>query len=116
MKLRTINEAAAALNTTREKLRRGVQSGLYPSMAWGTRTLVDIDVLGPMLEEERARDNMASTNECAAQIGISPITLRKMAEQGVVPSARRGGYNRYCFDVEAVKEALRKRMTNQPQK
>ena len=114
MKMRTINEAAGELGITRHRLNSGIRDGRYPSMQWGSRKLVDVDALRPIVEAEKTREGMVRIQECADLIGVSATTLRNMLHKGIVPYERRGQY--FYFDVDAVKEALRQRMTNQPQK
>lgn len=112
MKLRTLNEAAAALGVTRRKLREGIRKGLYPAIQWGNRLLVDVDELGPIIEAERQRKaeraDMIGLRECADAIGLSAETLRRMAVAGLVPYERSGRY--YRFRLEDVENAIRNGM------
>lgn len=110
MKMRTLNEAAAELGTTRMKLRAAVLAGTIPHLKWGNRYLVDVDVVGPMLREcEPGADGTLSLIECAEQIGLAPDALRRMALAGLVPYRRSGRY--YRFVLADVQAAIRKEMT-----
>jgi len=109
MKLRTLNEAVAELGTSRMRLRRGIQAGKYPCLQWGNRMLVDIDVLGPMLEAEDA-DSTIGVAECAERVGLSASTLRRMAQKGLIPCEMEN--NHYRFRLHDVESAL-KQMMNQ---
>ena len=109
MRMRTLNEAAGELGTTRDKLRRGIIAGRYPSMKWGNRTLVDVDVLRPLLDAEKGEGHMVRIQECAEQIGMSQGTLRRMANSGLVPCERRGAW--FYFNPAEVQAAIEKRMT-----
>lgn len=112
MKLRTINEAARALGISVTRLRRGIAAGKYPSVQWGNRALVDLDVLGPILEEERQREAAEGTvglRECAEAIGVSQDALRRMALAGLVPYQRGGRF--YRFRIQDVEAAIRGKMT-----
>lgn len=103
MRMRTLNEAAAELGTTRDKLRRGIASGKYPSLNWGNRYLVDVDVLGPLLKREAEAQNTIGITECAEQLGLSVDVLRRMTRSGLIPYERKGRYYRYRLaDVEAA--------------
>lgn len=108
MKMRTLNEAAAELGTTRERLRRGILAGKYPCLQWGNRRLVDIDVLGPMLAAEDAANDTIGITECAKTLGLSPDALRRMARQGLVPYEMKGKY--YRFRLHEVEAALQRMM------
>ena len=111
MKLRTLNEAAEALGTNRTRLRKGVVDGRYPCLKWGNRYLVDLEVVGPIIEEEDARnsDPSLSLRACAEAIGVKPTTLKRMVESGMVPCRRSGGH--YCFRLREVLTALDDLMT-----
>ena len=106
MKLRTLNEAAAALGTNRARLRRGVLDGRYPHIKWGNRYLVDLDALQTIIEQEDAdkAEPCLGLRECAAEIGVSPSVLRRMALDGVVPCRITG--HRYQFRASDVIRAL----------
>lgn len=113
MKLRTLNEAAEELGTNRTRLRNGVIEGRYPYLKWGNRYLVDVDRLAGILEREeeaKGRD-MVGLRACAAEIGVQPSALRRMAEAGFVPCRTAGG--RYRFRVRDVKKALEERMNQE---
>lgn len=110
MKMRTLNEAAAELGTTRDRLRRGVVSGKYPALSWRNRYLVDVDELGPILAAEDEAKNTIGIKECAEQLGLSADVIRRMARSGVVPYERQGRY--YRFRLKEVEAAIRKQMAD----
>lgn len=108
MKMRTLNEAAAELGTTRDRLRRGVASGRYPALSWRNRYLVDVDALGPILAAEDEAQNTVGANECAELLGLSADVIRRMARSGLIPYERQGRY--YRFRLKDVETAIRKQM------
>lgn len=102
------------LGISRQRLRDGIREGRYPALQWSGRTMVDVDMLRPIIEaeEQLRRDEAArltGLKTAAAAIGVSADALKRMAEAGVVPSVRRGRY--WMFDLEQVEEAIRNRMT-----
>ena len=111
MKLRTLNEAAEALGTNRTRLRKGVVDGRYPCLKWGNRYLVDLDVVGPIIDDEDARkgEPTLSLRACAEAIGLKPATLKGMVESDMVPCQRSGGH--YAFRLRDVLAALGDLMT-----
>lgn len=112
MRIRTLNEAADALGTNRARLRRGVLDGRYPYFKWGNRYLVDLDTLGPIIEQEDAEKDepRIGLRECAAEIGVTPGVLRRMVLDGIVPCRIVGGH--YQFRAREVIMALNSRMEN----
>lgn len=112
MKLRTITEAAKTLGIPEYRLRRGIAAGKYPSMKWGSRRLVDVEALGPIIAEERRREadeGNVGLKECAKAIGVSADVLYRMAVEGLVPFTRAG--RAYRFRIKDVEAAIRKNMT-----
>ena len=112
MRLRTPAEAVEELGITRRQLRDGIRAGKYPAIEWGARHLVDLDVLGPIVQAEQeaaeAERALLTLKECAKRLGIPAGTLRKMTVLGIVPSRRtKKGYR---YELEAVEEALEKMM------
>lgn len=108
MKMRTLNEAAQELGTTRAYLRTGVLSGKFPCYRWGNRYLVDLDIIGPIVAAEKNTADTISAKDCALAIGLTPDALLRMAKAGVVPYHREGRY--YRFRVAEVEAALREGM------
>lgn len=108
MKMRTLNEAAAELGTTRDRLRRGVVSGKYPALNWRNRYLVDVDALRPILAAEDEAQNTVGVHECAELLGLSADVIRRMARSGLIPHERQGRY--YRFRLKDVEDAIHKRM------
>lgn len=108
MKIRTLNEAAAELGTTRDRLRRGIAAGKYPFMTWGNRYLVDVDLIAPILAAEDEAKNTIGIKECAEQLGLSVDVIRRMARSGLIPYEQKGRY--YRFRLSEVEAAIRKQM------
>lgn len=113
MSIRSVTEAARLLGVTRYRLLEGIKAGRYPAMRFEGRLMVDIDALREIIRKEdqqRAKDAGRKLNlkQCAAAIGLSTGTLRRMAEAGAVPGSKRGRY--WMFDLNAVKAAINKNM------
>lgn len=108
MRIRTLNEAAAELGTTRDRLRRGIAAGKYPFLNWGNRYLVDVELLEPILAAEDEAKNTIGIKECAEQLGLSVDVIRRMARSGLIPFEQQGRY--YRFRLNDVEAAIRKQM------
>ena len=110
MKMRTLNEAAEALGTTRHRIRRGIQAGRYPSMQWGSRLLVDLDVLEPIIRSEDAEaEKTVGIGQLSELTGLPPTTIRRMCKQGVLPYTK-DKQSRYKFRPSEVLAALQNMM------
>lgn len=110
MKMRTLNEAADALGTTRHRLRRGIEAGRYPAMKWGTRLLVDLDVIEPIVRAEDAEaEKTVGIGELSQLTGLPPATIRRMCKQGLIPYAQ-DKRTRYRFRPSQVVAALQNMM------
>ncbi|MEG1515881.1 MAG: hypothetical protein RSD95_13410 [Clostridia bacterium] len=106
MKFMTITEAARALEVERYRIQRRVNDGLFPFVRVGKRELVDIDVIGPLLEAERS-DGMGIA-EVSAVTGLSASAIRRAIRDGWMPAEIKNG--RYRIDLQAVRDAISKRM------
>lgn len=110
MKMRTLNEAAEALNTTRHRLKRGIDAGRYPSMRWGSRLLVDLDVVGPIVEAENAEaEKTVGIGELSELTGLPPATIRRMCREGMLPFTQ-DKRTRYRFRPSEVMAAIQNMM------
>ena len=110
MKMRTLNEAAEALGTTRHRLRRGIDAGRYPQLKWGNRVLVDLDVIGPIIQAEDAEaEKTVGIGELSELTGLPPTTIRRMCKQGVLPYTK-DKQSRYKFRPSEVLAALQNMM------
>ena len=113
MKLMTCREASMQLTeygVTLSRLKRGCMSGKYPYLRIGNRVLVDLDVLLPLVAEERDNRELLSTSELSLRIGLSETTIRRAVAEGWMPCKVVGRNNR--FDLEAVQAAIAERMSN----
>lgn len=113
MRLKTMTEAAKLLGVSRRRLKAGIDDGRYPSLRFGSRIMVDVDVLRPIIFKEnraeaQAQGRMMGLRACAKEIGVSEWTLKAMAETGLVPCRKKGRY--WMFDPDAVKRAIRTNM------
>lgn len=91
MKLMTCREASLQLTeygVTLSRLKRGCMSGKYPYLRIGNRVLVDLDVLLPLVAEERDNRELLSTSELSLRIGLSETTIRRAVAEGWIYDAR----------------------------
>lgn len=110
MKMRTLNEAAEALGTSRHRLRRGIDAGRYPAMKWGTRLLVDLDVIGPIVKAEDAEaEKTVGIGKLSELTGLPPATIRRMCKTGMLPYTQ-DKQRRYKFRPSAVIAAIENMM------
>lgn len=110
MKMRTLNEAAEALGTTRHRLRRGIAAGRYPALHWGSRLLVDLDVVAPIVKAEDAEaERTVGMGQLSELTGLPPETLRRMCREGVLPY-RKDKQGRYRFRPSEVMAAIENMM------
>lgn len=110
MKMRTLNEAAEALGTTRHRLRRGIDAGRYPCLKWGTRVLVDLDVVGPIVKAEDAdAERTVGIGELSEMTGLPATTIRRMCRDGALPYTQ-DKRTRYRFKPSEVMAAIQKLM------
>ena len=85
-------------------IRRRARAGQFPHLTIGGHLVVDIDVLLPMLEEEKARRNRVSSAELARMTGLTPTAIRRGVDEGWLPCDREGRHLR--FSPERAMEAL----------
>lgn len=87
MKLATINEAAKLLGKSPQQLRRGIKAGRYPYTPIGTRTLVDIDKVQGIIDQE---ESSVGIQEASELTGLPPATIRRGAKEGWLPCKKTG--------------------------
>ena len=110
MRMRTLNEAAEALGTTRHRLKQGIDGGKYPAMRWGSRVLVDLDAIGPIIAAEDAEaERLVGIGEISEMTGLPVTTIRKMCREGVLPFER-DKRTRYRFRPSEVMAAIENMM------
>lgn len=110
MRIRTLNEAAEALGTTRHRLRRGIDAGRYPVMRWGQRLLVDLDVIEPIVRAEDAEaEARVGIGEISRMTGLPPTTIRRMCKDGLLPYVQ-DKQSRYKFRPSEVLAAIEQMM------
>lgn len=108
--MRTLNEAAGALGTTRHRIRRGIDAGRYPFMRWGHRLLVDLDVIEPIVRAEDAEaEKTVGIGQLSELTGLPPATIRRMCKQDILPYAR-DRQGRYKFRPSEVMSAIQNMM------
>ena len=110
MRIRTLNEAAAALGISRHRLRRGIAAGRYPTLPWGNRALVDLDAIEPIVAAENAEaEKTVGVGQLSALTGLPPTTIRKMCKAGMLPYTK-DKQRRYLFRVSDVMAAIQNMM------
>ena len=107
MNLKTIREAAVALDVNESLVRRAVRCGQLSCMALGNRKLVDVDEAREVL----AKPQGVTIDEVSAQTGLTASAIRRGIREGWMPCARLG--KRYYFEPEAVRAAIASRMKRQ---
>lgn len=110
VRIRTLNEAAELLGTTRHRLRRGIDAGRYPSLRWQNRLLVDVDAVGPIVAaEDREAEALVGIGEMSRRTGLPATTLRRMCKEGLLPY-QQDRQRRYRFRPSDVMAALQDMM------
>lgn len=110
MLLKTIREAAAALDISESKLRRAAQSGTLPVMKLGNRTLVDVDAAREVL----AQPEGVNIEAASQQTGLSVSAIRRAVREGWLPYKKPG--KAFLFDMDDVTAAIARRMKAQQAK
>lgn len=107
MNLKTIREAAVALDVNESLVRRAVGCGQLSCMALGNRKLVDVDEAREVLAKPRG----VTIDQVSAQTGLTTSAIRRGIREGWMPCTKLG--KRYDFDIEAVRAAIASRMKRQ---
>lgn len=101
MRLMTISEAARLLGISEQRLRRGVEAGRYPYIRIGSRKLVDVDELEPVIRAEQATIGI---REAAQLTGLPMTAIRRGAREGWLPCRKDG--KAYLFQPAQLLDAL----------
>jgi hypothetical protein len=107
MRLKTIRDAATALNVSESRVRRAAQARQVPTMQLGNRTLVDIDAAREVLDEPDGVKIQAASE----QTGLTITAIRRAIREGWMPYTKRG--KAFVFDMEAVQAAIAQRIQGQ---
>lgn len=106
MKFMTIPEAAKYFEIDVQVIRRGVQSGKYPLMRVGNRSLLDVDGMREIVEAERRVG--LSIEDVHEMTGLSIGTIRRGIKEGWLPCWKRG--TAFQFDEDELRQALQARI------
>lgn len=105
MNLKTIREAAWALDMGEAKLRRAALSGKVPVLRVGNRLLVDVDGARELVKRDRAAVGVKKVSE---KTGLSVSAIYRAVREGWLPAEKNG--KSYEFDMEAVMAAIEKKI------
>ena len=108
MNLQTVRVVCEELGVSEMRVRRAIADGRLDIMKLGRRTLVDLDtareILKPIVKG-------ASIEDVSRETGLNITAIRRGIREGWIPCDKPG--KAYVFDLEAVKEAIRKRMKSE---
>lgn len=108
MNLQTVRTVCEALGVSEMRVRRAIADGRLDIMKLGRRTLVDLDtareILKPIVKG-------AGIEDVSRETGLNITAIRRGIREGWIPCDKPG--KAYVFDLEAVKEAIRKRMKSE---
>lgn len=105
----TPNEAAKALNISAQLIRSGIKTGRFPCLYLGTRMMVDLELLGSILANERSVQGI-SIEEVSELTGLKVSSVRRGVRDGWIPAVLSGG--KYLFQPEEVLKAITERMNS----
>lgn len=111
MNLQTVRTASAALGVPETVIRRAVNEKKIKTLRLGNRLLVDLDAARELVKQH---NNTITIEEVSKQTGLSITAIRRGVREGWIPCERPGWAFR--FDIEAVKAAIRQRMTGEETK
>lgn len=108
MNLQPVNRARQLTGVTEYALRKAIQEGKIQVLKWGNRQLVDVDMVREVLSERKPIEAYWSTVQLSEKTGLRASTIRKMAQEGVLPHEKIG--NAYYFDKETILTDIAQRM------
>lgn len=108
MNLQTVRVVCAELGISEIQVRRAIAAGKLDTMKLGTRLLVDLDTARELLKPEAMG---ASIEDVSRETGLNITAIRRGIREGWIPCEKPG--KAYVFDLDEVKEAIRRRMKNQ---
>ena len=103
--MRTIPEAAKALNRSESFLRRGIEAGKWNVFQAGRHVLVDVDDLAQQIGPDRSGLDVAGISKLT---GLSQNQVRQGIQDGWLPHWK--NRKKYLMDPEEVKRAILDRM------
>lgn len=108
MNLQPVHKAQQMAGVTEYALRKAIREGKVQVLKWGNRQLVDVDAVREALDERIAMEGYLTTAELSKETGLGAGTIRRMANEGLLPCERFGGV--YYFDKDEVMKAIAERM------
>ena len=108
MNLQTVRTVCAELGISEIQVRRAIAAGKLDTMKLGSRLLVDLDTARDILNPEVTGANI---EDVSRETGLNITAIRRGIREGWIPCQKPG--KAYVFDLDEVKEAIRKRMKKQ---
>lgn len=113
MNLQPVDRARQLTGVTAYALRKAIREGKIQVLKWGNRQLVDVDTVREVLSEREPMEGYWSTAQLSEVTGLRANTIRKMAQEGVLPHERVGGA--YYFNKETILTDIAQRMAQDSQ-
>lgn len=113
MNLQPVNRARQLAGVTEYALRKAIRDGKIQVLKWGNRQLVDVDTVREVLSEHNPMEGYWTTAQLSQVTGLRTNTIRKMAQEGVLPCERVGGV--YYFNRETILTDIAQRMAQDSQ-
>ena len=85
MNLQPVDRARQLAGVTAYALRKAIREGKIQVLKWGNRQLVDVDTVREVLSEREPMEGYWSTAQLSEVTGLRANTIRKMAQEGVLP-------------------------------
>lgn len=104
MKMATLAEAERDLDVKAITIRRRAIRGEYPYLMIGTKMMVDLDILRPIVEAERKRNNGINITTLAEKTGLKVSAIRRGIKEGWIPYWMEN--RRARFDFLKVQDAI----------
>lgn len=108
MNLQPVDRARQLAGVTAYALRKAIREGKIQVLKWGNRQLVDVDTVREVLSEREPMEGYWSTTQLSEVTGLRANTIRKMAQERVLPHERVGGA--YYFNKETILTDIAQRM------